>query len=143
MPVKRVPPDEAARLVQAGWKLIDVRSVPEFEQGHPSGAYNVPFMHRAASGMTPNSEFVKVMEARFGKDERLILGCGSGNRSSRAAQMLESHGFAELIDMRGGMRGETDPSGAVACEGWVARGLPLSRSAEAGHSYEELAAKPA
>jgi rhodanese-related sulfurtransferase len=143
MPVKRVPPDQAARLLHEGWKFIDVRSVPEFEQGHPSGAYNVPLMHRTASGMAPNSEFLPTMEARFGKDEKLILGCGSGNRSLRAAQMLESHGYTELMDMRGGMRGETDHSGAVACEGWLSRDLPLSRSAEAGHSYDELAARPA
>jgi rhodanese-related sulfurtransferase len=143
MPVKRVPPDEAARLVKEGWKFIDVRSVPEFEQGHPSGAYNVPFMHRTASGMAPNSEFLQIMEARFGKDEKLILGCGSGNRSLRAAHMLESQGYTELIDMRGGMRGESDRSGAMACEGWLARGLPLSSSAEAGRSYQELAATPA
>lgn len=141
MPVKRVAPDEAARLLEEGWKLIDVRSVPEFAQGHPSGAYNIPIMHKTPAGMEPNSEFVQVVEARFGKDDKLVLGCGSGNRSLRAAELLESRGYTRIVDMRGGMRGEGDGAGGIACEGWLARGLPLSSSAEAGHSYEELSAR--
>ena len=37
MYVKRVSPEEAQALMQdQGWAYVDVRSVPEFEQGHPA-----------------------------------------------------------------------------------------------------------
>lgn len=140
MPVKRISPDEAARLVQEGWIYIDVRSVPEFEQGHPSGAYNIPFMHKTAQGMTPNPEFAQVVEANFGKDDPLVVGCHSGRRSLRAATALEAQGYGQMVEMRGGMAGESERSGAVTFDGWVARGLPVANSAEPGRSYAELSA---
>src|SRR4051812_21955325 len=43
--VKRVLPREAAALLADGWAYLDVRSIPEFEQGHPPGAVNVPLLH--------------------------------------------------------------------------------------------------
>ena len=42
MPIRRVTPNEAAELIASGWTYIDVRTIPEFEAEHPSGAYNVP-----------------------------------------------------------------------------------------------------
>lgn len=140
MSVTRITPDEAATLLEQGWKIIDVRSIPEFEEGHPSGAYNVPINHRTAQGATPNDDFLAVMRASFDTDARLITLCRSGGRSLRAATLLASNGFTNVMDMRGGFAGET--SGAtVTCAGWEARGLPVASKAEAGCSYEELKAK--
>ena len=28
-----------------GYAYIDVRSIPEYERGHPAGAHNVPLLH--------------------------------------------------------------------------------------------------
>jgi rhodanese-related sulfurtransferase len=137
MSVKRVTPDEAAELVQQGWSFVDVRSVPEFADGHPTGAYNVPLLHRGPTGMTPNSRFVEVMERRFPKDSRLVVGCRSGGRSLRAATMLIDRGYAEVVDMRGGYVGE-QKGGQVTCEGWQRRGLPTSMEPEPGRTWSEL-----
>lgn len=141
MPVQRINPDEAATLLSQGWKYVDVRSVPEFEQGHPQGAYNVPLMHQSGGVMTPNPEFAAVFAHSFGKDEQIVVGCRSGARSLRAAELLHSHGYQAVVDMRGGWVGEAGPGGAMACPGWQARGLPTATHADPGHTYAELKAK--
>ena len=51
--VKRVTPTEAAALVNEGWIYLDVRSIPEFELGHPAGAVNVPLLHMPAGRWRP------------------------------------------------------------------------------------------
>lgn len=144
MPVKRITPDEAAKLLEEGWNYVDVRSIPEFEQGHPAGAYNVPLQHRTPQGaMAPNPDFVAVMSAAFDKDTRLVIGCKSGGRSLKAASQLVAQGFTNIVDMRGGFLGEPGAGGQMACEGWQARNLPVAHSAEPGRSYETLKATKA
>jgi rhodanese-related sulfurtransferase len=138
MSIKRVTPDEAAKLLEQGWKYVDVRSIPEFEQGHPAGAYNVPLLHKGPGGMTPNPEFIAVMAASFAPTDKLLLGCRSGKRSLDAANALAARGFENLLDMRGGFAGEATPTGEVTCEGWQKRQLPVATEAETGRSYSEL-----
>ena len=51
---KRVSPQEARDLMEKdGYVYVDVRSIPEFDAGHPAGAYNVPLMHRARREWSP------------------------------------------------------------------------------------------
>lgn len=46
MNVTTVSPEEARGLMEReGYTYIDVRSIPEFEAGHPAGAVNVPLLH--------------------------------------------------------------------------------------------------
>ena len=63
--VKRVTPSEAAALLAEGWSYLDVRSIPEFEEGHPAGAANVPLLHFTGGRMSPNGDFQKVVAANF------------------------------------------------------------------------------
>ncbi|HEX9507162.1 MAG TPA: rhodanese-like domain-containing protein, partial [Myxococcales bacterium] len=91
--MRRISPKEAKALMDEGWTYLDVRSEPEFEQGHPAGAINCPLMHAGPSGMMPNPDFLQVVEAVLPKDSRLVIGCQSGGRSLRAAQVLESAGY--------------------------------------------------
>ncbi|ACY17986.1 rhodanese-like domain-containing protein [Haliangium ochraceum] len=138
MAIQRITPDEAASLLEQGYTYVDVRSEPEFAEGHPEGAYNVPFMHREARSMVPNADFARVMHANFAKDAKLVLGCRSGARSLRAAETLSAQGYTEVIDMRGGFAGEANRTGEIVCEGWQSRGLPVSREAGEGRGYEAL-----
>ncbi|HYC01207.1 MAG TPA: rhodanese-like domain-containing protein [Candidatus Limnocylindrales bacterium] len=139
MAIKRVEPDEAARLMNDGWTYLDVRSVPEFEQGHPAGAFNIPLLDMVpGQGLRPNPAFVVEVRNTFPPDARLVVGCKSGGRSAKAAQMLAESGYTNVVDMRGGFGGETDAGGQVTCAGWQARKLPTSSTAEPGRSYREL-----
>jgi rhodanese-related sulfurtransferase len=135
MSVKRVSPDEALGLMQnEGYVYLDVRSVPEFEAGHPDGAYNVPLLDLGPYGMAPNPAFLKVVEAHFPKDARIVVGCKAGGRSLAAASLLESHGYTQVIDQRAGFDGGGEP-------GWRPRGLPVSKTSAPERAYAELAAK--
>jgi rhodanese-related sulfurtransferase len=135
MSVKRVSPEEALLLVEKeGYVYVDVRSVPEFEAGHPKGAYNVPIAHLSAGGMSPNPEFLAVMERAFPKDSKLVMGCKSGGRSLQAANLLVSSGFLNVVDQRAGFSGGAEP-------GWGPKGLPSSRTAESGRAWNDLTAK--
>ncbi|MEM9488143.1 MAG: rhodanese-like domain-containing protein, partial [Myxococcota bacterium] len=125
MAAERIDPAEAQSRLDAGeWKIVDVRSVPEFEAGHPAGAYNVPFMHKRGRGLVANSDFARVMGDRFARDDKLILSCRSGARSLRATEALLAEGFSAVVDMRGGFAGEVDRAGTVTCAGWQPRNLP-------------------
>lgn len=140
MAVKRVSPAEAHELVRnEGYVYVDVRSVPEFEAGHPEGAYNVPILHMGPMGMSPNRDFVEVIQRNFPKNAKLVLGCRSGGRSLQAAHVLASVGFTDLVDQRAGFDGGIGPDGFEA--GWLPKGLPVATGAPAEHSYEGLSGK--
>lgn len=138
--IERISPEEAKQRLDAGWVYLDVRSVPEFEQGHPAGAYNIPLMHMGAGGMQPNGDFMSVVERTFPRDAKLVVGCKLGGRSLRAAEMLSAAGYTNVVDQRAGYSGSRDAFGQLAERGWEAAGLPTSTKAEAGHAWDELAA---
>jgi rhodanese-related sulfurtransferase len=138
--VKRLPPQEAYKLTEHGWTYIDVRSSQEFFEGHPAGAFNIPLMNfTAGRGMQANPDFLADVESAFAKDTPLVVGCKSGGRSLRAAEILSQNGYEQVVDMRGGFGGEHNPgSGAITCQGWEAEGLPTATEAEAGRSYNDI-----
>lgn len=142
MNVKRVSPEEADALIQdEGYVYVDVRSIPEFEAGHPTGAYNIPLMHSTPMGMRPNGDFMPVINAVFPKDTKLVLGCRSGNRSLRAVQALMSAGFEHVVDQRAGHDGARDAFGQVQEPGWKQSGLSVSIESELDRTYEALLAR--
>jgi rhodanese-related sulfurtransferase len=138
--IRTVDPREAKRLLdEEGYTYLDVRSVEEFRQGHPEGAVNIPIAHMGVGGMEPNGDFAKVVRANFAPDAKLALGCKSGVRSMRAADVLAAEGYTNLVNVGGGFGGRYSPAGIQA--GWVDEGLPVSTSDGDGVSYESLAAK--
>ena len=139
MSIRRVSPAEAQALMDSeGYVYLDVRSVPEFEAGHPAGAYNIPIAHMAAGGMRPNAAFLDEVAAAFDKDAKLILGCKSGGRSLRGAQALIQAGYEHVLDQRAGFSGARNAFGGVDEAGWQQAGLVVATEAEPGRSYAEL-----
>jgi rhodanese-related sulfurtransferase len=134
---RRVLPEEAEKLIAEGYTYVDVRSVPEFEQGHVPGALNVPLLHSAAGGMQENPDFMSVMEGAFDKSEKLLLGCRSGNRSLRAAKMLSIAGFENLTELLTGWEGSRDAFGRPQ-PGWSKKGLPVETGNPEGQSYDSV-----
>jgi rhodanese-related sulfurtransferase len=138
MAVTRVSPEEARQMMdEEAYVYVDVRSIPEFEAGHPEGAYNVPLLHSRAGTMLPNPDFLAVMQRHFPKDARLVVGCRSGGRSLQAATILQSVGYTQVADQRAGFEGAQDAAGRVEA-GWRPLGLPVSRTASAGRAYADL-----
>ncbi|MGB5811232.1 MAG: rhodanese-like domain-containing protein [Polyangiales bacterium] len=142
MSIKRVSPEEAKALVDTqGYVYVDVRSIPEFEAGHPTGAYNIPVAHMTPGGMRPNPDFLSEVAAVFPADTKLVLGCKAGGRSLRAAQALSQAGYSDLVDQRAGFSGARDGFGQLQEAGWQAAGLDVATEAEPGRSYGELTGK--
>jgi len=128
MDVERVDPERAQELLQSDgdYVYLDVRSRVEFEAGHVPNSVNVPLLDLGPAGMAPNPTFLEDVAARFPKEQKIITGCQRGARSLRAAHILKANGFSNVVDMRGGYDGETDPTGAVTFPGWARRGLPTT-----------------
>ena len=76
------------RLVEAGARLVDVRTPQEFANGHIPGAVNMPVQ-----------DLERRMGELTGKDRPIVLYCRSGARSSSAARMLKSAGYTEVHDL--------------------------------------------
>ncbi len=137
--VKRVSPTEGHALMRdEGFVYVDVRSEPELAGGVPSGAFHVPLLHMTDEGVADNREFLRVMQATFGVEDKLLIGCASGVRSLRAAALLEASGFRHVVDQRGGFSGEKDPFGRTLTPGWRDAGLPVSADVEQNRSYGAL-----
>ncbi|HVY31966.1 MAG TPA: rhodanese-like domain-containing protein [Polyangiaceae bacterium] len=79
---------QARQLVQAGARLVDVRTPGEFAAGHIPGAINIP---------------VQQLDARMSelqpKNTGVVVYCRSGHRSGNAARMLKSAGFVDVHDL--------------------------------------------
>jgi rhodanese-related sulfurtransferase len=134
-PLKNVSVREAHQKQSEGYTYVDVRSVPEFNAGHPAGAVNVPLLHQDmhTGQMSANPEFLAVMRASFPPDAKLLIGCQMGGRSAQAAQVLSASGYADVSNVTGGYGGNRN----TGAEGWAPAGLPVETAAE-GRSYDDL-----
>ncbi|MBI2068131.1 MAG: rhodanese-like domain-containing protein [Deltaproteobacteria bacterium] len=137
MPIQQTTPDKAKEMLDKDPEAIyvDVRSIPEFTQGHPIRAVNIPLLHMTGGQMAPNAEFPKVASAVLPKDKRLLVGCKMGGRSQKACEILDRLGFTNLYNVHGGFGGAPDQLG------WNDLGLPVSTENGDGVSYESLSKK--
>lgn len=140
--VRQTTPPGAAEILRTEPNAVylDVRSEPEFAAGHPAGAYNVPLLHldEATGRPQPNQDFERVVSATLGRHTKVVVGCQSGGRSQRAAEILASLGFRDVTNMQGGFGGARDPSGHVTVAGWQESGLPVETQPRDGRSYAAL-----
>jgi rhodanese-related sulfurtransferase len=139
MTIKHVTVQQARKEQTSGATYIDVRSIPEFRQGHPEGAFNVPLMHAdpATRQMRPNPEFLDAIRANFPAGARLVIGCQMGGRSQTAAEILANAGYQDVANVLGGYGGAPHMGHA----GWVQAGLPVEQQADAAREYDALRKK--
>lgn len=106
---KELSPGEATMLInREDAAVVDVRSVAEFQEGHIRGARNVPL---------ESLERQEKVLARL-RDRPVIVCCGAGNHSPRAAGWLTSNGFERVYLLSGGMRS------------WQSENLPVTKGKE-------------
>ena len=145
MSLKQVDVKTAHQLLaEQDHAYVDVRSIPEFQEGHPAGASNVPLLHHdpQSGQMQPNPEFLAVMQANYAPETKLLIGCQMGGRSSQAGQILLAAGYQDVANVVGGFGGARDRmTGQVISEGWADAGLPVDQDTPPGSGYEELRQK--
>lgn len=78
----------------ADLKIVDVRTPKEYKQGHINKSINIDVF---------SSNFVSKCESKFKLEDKIVLCCRSGQRSSNAASKLEKAGFTSLYNLKGGM----------------------------------------
>ncbi|PRP65643.1 rhodanese-like domain-containing protein [Nonlabens agnitus] len=74
-------------------QLVDVRTSAEFGQGAIDGAINIDYFEK--------DQFKESFE-QLNKSKPIYIYCRSGNRSGKAAIILEELGFTKIYDLKGG-----------------------------------------
>lgn len=69
--------------------LVDVRTDQEYDTDHIEGAISIPVD-------TPKIMIERILKE---KEERIIVYCQSGNRSSRFKKILETMGYTNVYDL--------------------------------------------
>ncbi len=85
--------------------VLDVRTPPEFIEGHIENAINIDFRAR---------DFRDQL-SKLDRDTHYILHCKSGRRSAASLEIMKRLGFKRITHMKGGL------------DAWKAADLPVSR----------------
>ncbi|XP_078170891.1 rhodanese/Cell cycle control phosphatase superfamily protein [Carex rostrata] len=119
--------DEAKKLVNEGYKILDVRDKTQFERAHIKSCYHVPFfienndndvgtiikrtVHNNFSGLffglpftKQNPDFIKSIKEQLPTDSKLLVVCQEGLRSTAAANQLERVGYQNLACIVSGLQ---------------------------------------
>lgn len=73
------------------YTLIDVRSPEEYNEDHIMGAHLIP------------CDELETRINELNKNEKYIIICRSGNRSTKACDILMKYGFKNVLNIEGGM----------------------------------------
>ena len=121
-------PPEANALMQAGAKLVDVRTKAELEWvGRVPGALTVEW--NSWPGGKLNPDFIPQLQALAQMDVPIMFLCRSGGRSHNAAISAAQAGYAEVYNVLQGFEGDKGPdSHRNTLGGWRLAGLPWVQS---------------
>lgn len=117
-------PGEAHALMQAGAKLVDVRTRAELDWvGRVPGAAFVEWNSYPEGQANPS--FLEQLAGVAQKDESVMFLCRSGNRSHFAADLATQGGWRECYNVLEGFEGERDANRhRSSVNGWKHAGLP-------------------
>ena len=121
-------PAEAHVLMQAGAKLVDVRTQPELLYvGKIPGSIALEW--QTYPGNRPNPEFLDQLADATEKDDILMFLCRSGARSHSAADAATRAGWRECYNVLEGFEGDKDAAQhRNSVSGWRKAGLPWIQS---------------
>jgi rhodanese-related sulfurtransferase len=126
--MRNLLPQEAWALIQRqpDALFVDVRmEIESLYVGRPPGVENIPWYEYP--DLTPDPErFCAAVEREAGaKDRTIVLICRSGKRSSDAGKVLESAGFADVVNVVHGFEGDLDAQfRRSTLNGWRFDNLP-------------------
>ena len=84
-----LPTSEARRQLAAGAKLVDVRTVEEYQAKHLTNAVNIP-VDTIKTGIT---------NCTLNKGQAILLHCRTGRRSGIAENELRSIGYTNVFNI--------------------------------------------
>jgi rhodanese-related sulfurtransferase len=112
---------------ESDFVFVDVRTIEEYEQGHPKNSINIPWavIDPRSGQMAQNPDFLATVQKNVKPATRIFASCQSGIRSMNACRDLEGVGYESLVNVDAGFGGKRDPSGAISMDGWRDAGLPV------------------
>ena len=103
---KRATPQDVTLLInRSKATIVDVRDAKEFAEGHLPEARNIPLAELDK----------RIAELEKFKSKSVVVVCKSGARASAAAAKLVKAGFADVVNLEGGVAA------------WQKAGLPLAK----------------
>jgi sulfur-carrier protein adenylyltransferase/sulfurtransferase len=94
--IEEIDPADAHEEIGDGAALVDTREPHEYEEAHLEGGTLVP----------PAELAERIAEVVPDRSQRVVLYCRSGDRSARAADVMESElGYEDVASMAGGILG--------------------------------------
>jgi rhodanese-related sulfurtransferase len=117
-------PGEAFSLMQAGAKLVDVRTKPELLYvGRVPGSLLVEW--QTYPGNARNPEFLNELSEAVEPEDTVMFLCRSGGRSHAAAATAAQAGFRDSYNVLEGFEGDKDAAQhRSTVGGWRKAGLP-------------------
>src|SRR5688572_14084872 len=101
--ITEISVEDAARAVQEGALLIDVREVEDWQAGHAAGAVH----------MSRGTIELDIEEKAPALETPIICHCGGGSRSALVAESLQRMGYTKVKSLAGGFKA------------WKQAGLPV------------------
>ena len=91
--MREIEASQLAEKIAAGFKVVDVREVDEYTDGHIPGAIHVPLQ------TVPDN-----LES-FRSEQDVFVVCQVGGRSGKACQYLIDQGVTNVVNVAGGTSG--------------------------------------
>ena len=91
--MREIEVSQLAEKIAAGFKVVDVREMDEYTDGHIPGAIHVPLQ------TVPDN-----LES-FRSDQDVFVVCQVGGRSGKACQYLIDQGVTNVVNVAGGTSG--------------------------------------
>ncbi len=108
LPYTTIGTDDAKRMIEAGTRVIDVRTPEEWNRGHIAEADLVTISGIYIFGKA-------LQDMNLPPDEDVIFVCASGQHSATASEIASLTGLTKVHNLANGMNG------------WVGRRYPIER----------------
>lgn len=92
------PSDFKKAIASGKYKLIDVRTIEEYNAGHIQGASQTDFYQ--------TKDFNAYLDS-LDKNTNYLIYCHTGNRSGQVIQIMQEEGFKSVSDLSGGINAWT------------------------------------
>lgn len=99
--IKEVDVNQAQKMINEGYRVLDVREPSEFATGAIANALNVP---RGVIEPAADLQYAGANPAlRDARDEKWLVLCRTSGRSAMVADVLQQMGFSDVVNIAGGM----------------------------------------
>jgi rhodanese-related sulfurtransferase len=100
--IKECTVNEVQQGRDASTLLIDIREAPEYQRGHIPGAILLPrgLLEFEIHGLVDSTDTDPGVTP---EDREIVLYCGTGGRSTLAAETLNAMGYRNVASMAGGI----------------------------------------